>query len=134
MLKKIIMLLAVAISVFSFNVEADAKVLGNYDLSRHTVTNYVPQATDIFTFAVVSPRNVTIHRGDLRQYVEADCLARDEFIVVSNNDMTAIRKALSRYYTVRSHGLYGFKGNTNVQRFAANHGLRNTLKVSFINK
>ena len=134
MLKKVIMLLMVTVSICSFSSNADAKVLGNYDLSRHAVTNYVPQATDIFTFAVVSPRNVTIHRGDLRQYIEADCLARDEFIVVSNNDMTEIRKSLSRFYNIRSHGLYSFKGNTSVQRFAANHGLKNTLKVSFVNK
>lgn len=134
MFKKLFMFLMVAVSLFSFNNNVEAKVLGSYDLYRNSITSQIPEPTSIFTFAVVSPRTVTVHRGDLRRYIEADCLARDEFIVVSQSDLIYIRKDLNKFYNIKSHGFYNFRYDRRVQNFVAHHGLKNTLKVSFHDK
>lgn len=134
-MKKMFMLLMVlAISLFSFTMEADAKVLANYDINRGRVTDYVPQPSAIFTFAVVGPRQVTIHRSDLRQFIEAECLAPNEFIVVKNKDMASIRRELNRYYYIKSHGLYNYKCNYKVRNFVAKYDLSNVIKVSFLDR
>lgn len=133
-MKKIFVLLVVAISLFSFNVNAEAKAVASYDLTRNTAHEYVPSQKDIFNFVVVNPNSIVIHHGNLLQYIEADCLANNEFIVVSKCDIPRIKKSIGRYFFLKAHGIYTFKGHSSVQSFVARHGITEALKVSFVRK